>query len=102
MNRIPTPLRSRLRRIGWDEWDPIGILRLNDHDWRHEAADEYDTYLLHGVNLLRSGAPVTEAVEYLDKIASEYMALGPITATGHIASLKTVEAIDAYRRLPDV
>lgn len=98
MKSFPNLHLIHLRQIGWDEWDPIGIRQLNDHDWRQGAADEYDCYLLHVADLLESGAVVAEAAEYLDKIASEHMGLGPFTETGHIASVKTVEAIYGYLR----
>lgn len=87
---------SRLRQIGWDEWDPIGIRCFDDQSWRDVAADEYDTYLLHVVSLLRAGASKVHAVEYLDMIASEHMGLGIRTEEGHQASLRTVEAIQSY------
>lgn len=51
-SRFQTSHLARLREIGWGEWDPIGIRQHNDHDWRLGAADEYDSYLLHVVDLL--------------------------------------------------
>jgi hypothetical protein len=92
---------SRLRQIGWDEWDPIGIRSMDDQCWRSSAANEYDAYLIHAASLLRGGAEKLRAVEYLDMIASEHMGLGR-TEAGRIAAVRTVEAIAAYlNRLSD-
>jgi hypothetical protein len=92
---------SRLREIGWDEWDPIGIRSMDDQCWRNSAADEYDAYLLHVASLLLGGAEEQRAVEYLDRIASEHMGLGR-TEAGRLAAVRTVEAIAAYlARLSD-
>jgi hypothetical protein len=82
---------GELRRIGWDIWDPIGVHGL-------APADEYDTYLLHVAGLLCRGASTREAVSYLDAIATDHMGIGPITAEGHAASERTVEAISHYLR----
>jgi hypothetical protein len=87
---------SRLRQIGWDEWDPIGIRSIDDHSWRGPAADEYDQYLLHAARLLLGGAGKERAIEYLDMIASEHMGLGKKTEAGRIAAVRTVDAIAAY------
>ncbi|WP_246206982.1 hypothetical protein [Methylocystis heyeri] len=73
---------GRLRQIGWDEWDPIGIRSIDDRSWRGPAADEYDAYLLHAASLLLGGAEKKRAVEYLDMIASEHIGLGR-TEAGH-------------------
>jgi hypothetical protein len=98
MTRAPDADLTHLRQIGWDEWDPIGIRQFNDEDWRADAADEYDGYLLHALVLLRNGAEAREAVEYLDFIASEHMGLGPVSDEGHAASERTVAAIIRYVR----
>jgi hypothetical protein len=98
---IPKLELSRLRQIGWDEWDPIGIRSINDQSWRGPAADEYDQYLLHAASLLLGGAGKKRVVEYLDMIASEHMVLGR-TEAGRIAAVRTVDAIAAYlARLSD-
>ena len=101
MNRYPKIQLSILRQIGWDEWDPIGIRQFDD-DWKNNAADEYDSYILHVVSLLHGGKSEADAIAYLDWVASEHMGLGPQCPDAHGAAAKTVQAIAAYlRTLPD-
>jgi hypothetical protein len=87
----------RIRQIGWDKWDPIGLRQL-DPTWEEEAADEYDSYVFHVVRLLQNGQSVSDAVAYLDEIASEHMGLGMRPGL-HQASERTVEAIAEYLRI---
>lgn len=87
-----------LRQIGWDHWDPIGIRRFGTDDWRGPAADEYDAYMRHVAQLLRSGLPRERAIAYLNQIASVHMGLGPSTAEGVAASERTVDAVVEYLR----
>src|SRR5438270_10407833 len=102
MNRYPKIKLSILRQIGWDEWDPIGIRQFDTDDWRTNAADEYDRYILHVVSMLHGGQSEADASAYLDWVASEHMGLGPQNSEAHKASAKTVGAIVAYlRTLPD-
>jgi hypothetical protein len=102
MSRYPKIKLSIVRQIGWDHWDPIGIRGFGGDDWQTNAADEYDSYLLHIVSLLHSGKSEVDAVEYLDVVASEHMGLGPRSQEEHQASANTVRAIAAYlRTLPD-
>lgn len=67
---------SRLRDIGWKEWDPIGLLTAGESGEQKPFADEYDDYLHKVVADFRSGRPLAEAVEYLLCIEREHMALG--------------------------
>ena len=57
---------SRLRDIGWDLWDPIGLL-APDAKWDDEAnisfADEYDSYLVSAASQLRRGASHQQVAE---------------------------------------
>ena len=94
MSSFPRLQLSRLRQIGWDEWDPIGLGSVED--WRADAPDEYDSYLLYVVSMLRNGQGVDDAAAYLDRISSEHMGLGQATPEGHRASLTTANAIAAY------
>jgi hypothetical protein len=87
--------QTQLRRIGWESWDPIG-LAYPDGSWDEGCADEYDRYLLHVADMLVRGRSPSEAITYLDVIASEHMGIGPITPAGHTASQRTVEALLAY------
>jgi hypothetical protein len=90
---------SRLRDIGWEQWDPIGLLAEGD-TWNHKPfADEYDSYLLHVASLLWNGKSKNEAITYLDWVGSEHMGLGPLTEAAHNASIKTVELIAEYLQL---
>jgi hypothetical protein len=86
---------AQLRKIGWKNWDPIG-LAYSDGSWDQACADEYDSYLLHIAGMLAQGGGYNDAVTYLDFIASEHMGIGPITPSGHAASRRTVDAVIAY------
>lgn len=67
---------SRLRDIGWSEWDPIGILNKGDI-WDHKPfADEYDSYLIQAAGQLRRGVNPDEVLRYLIDIERDYMGLG--------------------------
>jgi len=72
---------SRLREIGWAEWDPIGILPEGEPRRHHPAADEYDGYLLHVASRLRRDWTVAEAADYLMRIESEHMGLAASAKT---------------------
>lgn len=67
---------SRLRKIGWTLWDPIGLDEPIGEEQQNSYADEYDSYLLRAAHLVRSGAPIADVVSYLVSIESEYMGLG--------------------------
>lgn len=77
--RHPASRLSRLRQIGWTLWDPIGLLRAGTH-WRDADnlpfADEYDSYLLHVSDLIRSGAADAEILSFLTGIETDHMGLG--------------------------
>jgi len=91
------PLRlSRLRDIGWKEWDPIGLLPEGD-TWESypEFADEYDGYLLEAASRLRRDWSVSDATDYLMWVASERMGLGP-NSLARIRAEATANAIKAY------
>ncbi len=102
MARYPKVQLSRLRQIGWDHWDPIGIRSFGYDDWKSDAADEYDRYILHVVSMLHSGRTPEQAVTYLNWVGSEYMGLGAITTEANLASVATVDAILEYlKSMPD-
>lgn len=80
---------SRLREIGWDEWDPIGLKGVEG------AEDEYDTYLLQAAGRLWNGESEEDVATYLADIEANHMGLG------HGFSIKlraraTVRAIQDY------
>jgi hypothetical protein len=88
---------SKLRDIGWNLWDPIGLLRSNgpfSGRWSDEAnqgfADEYDRYLISAAYQLRQGEPCNQVVNYLVHIESDYMGLGE-----HHTSRERAEAVVA-------
>lgn len=85
-----------LRQIGWDLWDPIGIRSVGDDAWEKNAADEYDRYLFHIADMLQQGKSVDEAAAYLDRVATEWMGLGPGNEATYLASKATATAVSAY------
>ena len=67
---------SRLRDIGWNLWDPIGLLGENE-TWEHQPfSDEYDSYLIQAAGQLRRNTSAKDVIEYLVQIETEHMALG--------------------------
>ena len=100
MAKISPPPRlklSRLRDIGWELWDPIGLLN-EDSKWDDEAnrsfADEYDRYLVSAASQLRRGAGRAQVAEYLCHIETEYMGLSE-NPDAYQRALEVVEAISA-------
>ena len=91
----PPPLKlSSLRDIGWQHWDPIGILAVGETWAEHPAADEYDEYLTAVAGGLRRGWTRTRAIEELLS-ATEDMGL----SCGAVATARaeaTVDAIQTY------
>lgn len=81
---------SRLREIGWQYWDPIGLDGTED-----QPDDEYDSYLQLAAGRLWNGASQEEVVGYLRWVSSEHMGLcdGPELRE---RSTRTVEALAAY------
>jgi len=92
------PLKlSRLRDIGFKEWDPIGILSPGESWGHHPAADEYDHYLLHAANRLRRDWSVSDAADYLTWVKSEHTGLGhPDDPSERSRAAATAKAIKAY------
>lgn len=89
---------SRLRDIGWKEWDPIGLLAVGDTWEGKPFADEYDNYLAYAAGQLRRGAPKEEIVSYLEDIQSNHMGLGP-SRERSLCAARTVDAILADKKL---
>jgi hypothetical protein len=81
---------SRLREIGWKDWDPIGLADSSC------PRDEYDAYLLQAVGRLRQGQTIDQVAEYLDEMASINMGLGPSTPASRAASARTATLIAEY------
>lgn len=81
---------NRLREIGWKDWDPIGLADSSC------PRDEYDSYLLQAVSRLRQGQTVDQVAEYLEKVASAHMGLGPSTPASRAASDRAATLINHY------
>lgn len=86
MTRTPKIKLSKLRDIGWDLWDPIGLLHgIAVGKWTDEEnqpfADEYDSYLLKAASDLRQGVPPSRVVDYLVKIETQHMGLSERSTT---------------------
>ena len=76
MTTRPPIKLSRVRDIGWSEWDPIGLLAAGD-TWDHKPfADEYDAYLLKVAGDFRRGEELQEAVDYLISIERDHIGIG--------------------------
>jgi hypothetical protein len=98
MSSYPPLKLSRLRDIGWREWDPIGLLPQGDA-WESypEFADEYDRYLLEAASRLRRDWSISDAADYFMLIASERMGLGPPrNSSPRNRAEATAKAIKAY------
>ena len=98
MSLYPKIKLSELRRIGWRDWDPIGL--GDESEFGPECcADEYDRYLKAVVSQLTRGGSRSDAAEYLRNIASDHMGLTDIDPD---AATKTVDALADYlKELPD-
>lgn len=88
---------SRLREIGWSEWDPIGLSQMGDDHWKDggACADEYDSYLLQVAGRLRRGEALEDTVSYLEEIEMVHMGGGRVATTRSRAEV-TVAAIADY------
>ena len=98
MTLFPKIQLSRLREIGWELWDPIGLADGIGSNVE-ECADEYDTYLLHVVSMLCHDSSKDEAATYLIGIASDRMGMSVVYPK---AAAATAQAIADYLiALPD-
>jgi hypothetical protein len=91
---VPTPSTrpkiqiSRLREIGWEFWDPIGL-----KDDRQDCEDEYDTYLLKAADMIWDNTPQEEVVDYLFDIEQNYIG---VPDRGSNAANLTVSKMQDY------
>jgi hypothetical protein len=84
---------TRLRDIGWEHWDPIGLVGIDG-----DIADEYDSYLLKAASMIRSGEPDDAVIGYL--LRTETETIGIDTREDAPSRAKaTVEAIRADKKL---
>ena len=98
MTFYPKIKLSEIRRIGWRDWDPLGL--SDGSKFGHpDYADEYDGALLQVVQILTRGGSRSEATAYLLSVASDDMGRRLVDVT---AAQKTVDAIAGYlKELPD-
>ena len=95
MTKNPFKL-SRLRDIGWEQWDPIGLLGDGEAWEGTSFADEYDTYLLRAASMLRHGQSDQDVAAYLSSIETEHMGLSGIGSTS--SSERCLPVVVALRR----
>lgn len=79
---------ASLRKIGIDQWNPIGT-------WVPD--DEYDTYLLKAAGNIWNGDPVEKVAEYLVKVEAEWIGLG-LAPDVHARAVLAAAAIHDYVR----
>ena len=98
MSRLHPKIQlSEVRRIGWRDWDPIGLSDGSELG-PADCADEYDSYLLNVVSMLCPGATRDEAADYLNHIVREHIGMPADSA----CSRSTVDEIAEYlARLPE-
>ena len=94
-NARPKIKLSRLRDIGWEFWDPIGL--KGD---RQDCEDEYDTYLLKAAGMIWHNEPQEEVVDYLVDIEQNYIGMpdrGSETAKITVAEIRNyLETLQPY------
>ncbi|WP_434724428.1 hypothetical protein [Mesorhizobium sp. RIZ17] len=71
---------TQMRDLCAIHWNPIGmpmanLVRSSELRSRPLPEDEYDTYLLHVIRLVRDGATPSQIVDYLSTAEKEYMGL---------------------------
>jgi uncharacterized protein YbgA (DUF1722 family) len=89
MKPVATLSLETLRQFGWTLWDPICL------EATECPRDEYDTYLLELVSLLRHGAAMDEAVEYLIHAETETIGMRRRIDTRSRAE-RLAEAVEGY------
>ncbi len=82
---------AQLRRIGWDNWDPIGLKDVHGGS----AEDEYDDYLVTAVTMLLADEEDGAVVDYLVAVERDHMGLGDSLSALPRASA-TVAALRSY------
>ena len=86
---VPKFKLSRLRDIGWNEWNPISLNRTES------AEDEYDSYLLGAAGRLWNGDSEEAVASYLADIEANHMGLGHGFGI-KLRALATAKAIREY------
>ncbi|MGV1683077.1 hypothetical protein [Sphingopyxis sp. NJF-3] len=70
---------EKIRRLLWDEWDPIGVNGI-------APDDEYDSYAHRVYAMLGEGKQVGEIADYLTWAVCENMGMGGVGRDEAIAS----------------
>lgn len=83
---LGVPDLRELRRIGWSQWDPLGLKQQDS------PRDEYDRYLVHAADMLMTGESVAGVASYLTGIVTREMGL----TTDVQLSERTAHALAAY------
>ena len=94
MSQSPPLKLSVLRDIGWQHWDPIGILAAGETWAEHPAADEYDQYLIAVAGGLRRGWTRARSIEKLLSATEDMGLSSGVAATARAEA--TVDAVQAY------
>jgi len=82
----------RMREIGWNLWDPVGLLP-EGADWTTQSfIDEYDVYLVRIAVGLTAGWSPQQAIAYLVQVEVEAMGLG-LRPTTEARAVSTVTAL---------
>lgn len=80
-----------LRKIGWNEWDPLYLLEFHKENG---IDNEYDTYLIQAASALWSGMSEATVIKYLIRIVAFHMGMGINDLTEkEIRATATVQAI---------
>lgn len=87
---------SRLREIGWSEWDPIELMRTRDTWIGQPFENEYDHYLVHVADRILEGVDDTTLVAYLAGIERDDIRDGGVAACSNHRATATVIAIRKY------
>lgn len=90
---------TRLQNIGWSLWDPIGLLGEGERWEDQPYQDEYDSYLIEAAAQIRRSVDKNQVVEYLVKIETKHMGLGPIHLSAKKRAHAVVDAIEADNQL---
>tara|TARA_R110000824_G_scaffold28191_1_gene95033 strand:+ start:328 stop:663 length:336 start_codon:yes stop_codon:yes gene_type:complete len=93
-NAKPKIELSKLRDIGWEFWDPIGL-----KEDREDIEDEYDTYLLRAAGMIWHKTPPEDVIAYLLAIEQDYMGMPD---RGSDAATITVAKIQSYLKTLEV
>ena len=112
MSKLPPNPRvklSILRDIGWEKWDPIGLLPMvgEGSKWDHpdnlHFANEYDRYLVSAASQLRRGADAEDIINYLIRIEADHMGMGigPSTRPRAKSVVKAILSVSNLWTWPD-